>query len=324
MGQRAFLPIVLSFAILACDDDGTGTSDNAGGAGGATSASSGTTSSVSSTVTNGAGGQTSTSATSGSTATSSASSGTGGAPALGSKTGQIGVFSGATSQSEVGYSVTAGFVERPDASPGVFVESTVGPCAIKTFSTPEVFGPKIAESAGDVTITGGAVPLTLTPDGMNKYAKQKSTTVDLHAGGETLTISATGATIPAFTRDLVAPSYLDVTSPVQPANNDPLPLDRTQDLVFTWNGGGTGEFVVLLGDSATSMTCKFPTTPGTATVPAAALSMLEPGSHGLFLMQAASTEVVTAGDWTVQIIVASSLLWNGAADSQSFSYQASN
>lgn len=317
MDHRAFFPAVLSIAILACDDDGSTASDNDGGSGGASSATS--------TVTSTASGTTSAStATAGSTSSSGASTGAGGAPIVGTKTGLVGVFSGPTSQSDVGYSVSAGFVERPDATPGVYVESTEGPCVVRVYSALETFGPKVAESAGNVMIDGGSVGVMLSPDAMNHYAKQESTTTNLHAGGDAITVTATGATIPAFTRTLTAPSYIDVTSPAQPADGDPLPIDRTKDLVFGWDGGGAGDLVVLLGDATTSMTCKLPTAPGTGAIPAAALAKLAPSSSGFFLMQAASRTDVVVDDWTVQVIVASSLTWNGVADSQSFSYQASN
>lgn len=314
MDHRAFLPLFFAFAIVACEDDEASTSGNDGGGG----ASSGSTS----------GATTSGSTTSGSTTTSSSSgmssTGTGEAPTNGSKTGLVGVFSGASSQSDVGYSVSAGFVARPDAAPGVYVESMVGPCVIKTFSEPEVFGQKIAGSAGDVIVEGGLVPVTLSPDARNLYAKRESTAVDLYEGGETVTISATGDTVPAFTTELLAPSHVDITLPIQPADDAPLPLDRTADLVLTWDDGGFGELVVLLGDPTTSITCKFPTAAGTATIPSAALQKLAPSSLGFFLMEPASRKDLVVGEWTVQIVVASSLRWNGVADSQSFSYQASN
>lgn len=54
------------------------------------------------------------------------------------------------------------------------------------------------------------------------------------------------------------------------------------------------------------------------------LAALAPGAQGAFIMEPVSRKNVTAGDWTVQVLVGSSLTWNGVFNPQIFTYQASN
>ena len=169
------------------------------------------------------------------------------------------------------------------------------------------------------------MPLTLTPDATGAYAPVKDVSNDLFAGGEKIVLSAAGAMVPGFTANAVAPATVDITLPVEPANKAPLPVDRNQDLVFTWQNGSIGDVVAILSDGvSTKLTCTFPAAAGTGTVPHAALLELAPSSTGLFVIEPISAQTVIAGEWAVQVVVGNALTWNGVPNPQTLSYQASN
>lgn len=125
--------------------------------------------------------------------------------------------------------------------------------------------------------------------------------VALFTGGETLTITATGAKVPAFEATLPAPAHLAMNAPVYPLGS-PMPIDKTQDLVFEWSGESVGEMEIRISgpqqlpEPQTDIHCRFPASAGTGTVPAAVLSKVTLSGSGTIAADVAATrEVVTAG-----------------------------
>ena len=278
----------------------------------------------------GAGGTSPTSGSSGgaggeSTSATSASSGTGGA-ASGRKLALVSVISGPLSAAQLhSYKVQAGFVSAPDGSEAVSTASTVGACEVRIYTTPPTLGTPGNEDAGVITITGGKVPVTLTPDAQSIYPSAADPASDLFSGGETITITAAGGAVPAFTASLVASGGIDVTLPLQPPGNGPLAVDRTSDLAFAWTGGGTGKVVVNLNDGlGVKVRCTFDSAAGTGLIPKAALAALGPNSKGTFGLGAGTLKTVTAGNWSIPIVVGTAKTWNGVYNPQTFTYQALN
>ena len=153
--------------------------------------------------------------------------------------------------------------------------------------------------AGPLTIVGGPGTHTLT-----------------FVSGETVSITAAGAEVPAFTVSLRAP--IVVAFPTLSAK---MAIDRKQGLGFSWTGDAAGPVVaafstyVEMEGAATAKTflvaCTFEGAAPTAKIPGAALADLPAGPVSFSIYQAATT-VVTAGKWDVSIGVFASTVDYGA------------
>jgi hypothetical protein len=265
-----------------------------------------------------------TSSSSSSSTTSSSSSSSGGAGGV--KQGLVAVTSGAGVQGNAhGHTAQAVFVSAADGSLGVSTVKDVGPCKVTTYTTPPVAGKGMPMSAGDVDVMGGAMALKLTADAMNNYAPIDDKTTDLFTGGEMLSVHAAGGDVPAFSFMTVAPSALDLTAPPRPANQAPLMLDRASDLALTWDSAGMGSVIVAFSDSSpTLVQCTFAAKDKAGTIPKDALAALAKGAAGTFFFGPGSSDVVAAGDYQVQVVVANSASWGGSPNTTSFTYQATN
>ncbi|MEP7123941.1 MAG: hypothetical protein ABJE95_23635 [Byssovorax sp.] len=314
------LTAILTFAPLVAGCGGTpetnSTAGSTTGAGGAPS-----TTSTSTTTTGSSGGAGGASSSSGSTS----STGTGGPPG-GRKIGSITLVSGPASAAMLHMTtVKAGFLDAPDGKEAVSIASPQGACEVRTFLAPAVVGTPVNADAGVITITGGKVPITMTPDAMSKYADVKDSVNDLFDGGEAITIAATGGMVPGFATKITASAGIDLTLPLQPANNGPLSVDRKLDLVFTWKNGAAGEVVAVLDDGMTTrLTCTFQAAAGTGTIPKTALAKLAPTASGLFVIGAFTAKTLTGQGWTITLGVGTAKTWNGVYNPQTFSYKATN
>jgi hypothetical protein len=205
------------------------------------------------------------------------------------------------------------------------VATTKGACEIRTVLAQAVVGTPVDASAGVITITGGKVPVTLTPDAASKYADAKDPANDLFDGGEVITVAATGGSVPGFVTKITASAGIDLSLPLQPPNNLPLSVDRMNDLVFTWKNGAAGEVVAVLDDGiSTKLTCTFPAVDGKGTITKAALAKLAPSSKGLFVIGSFTARTLTGAGWTITLGVGTNKTWNGVFNPQTFSYQAAN
>ena len=146
--------------------------------------------------------------------------------------------------------------------------------------TPTLF----SRDAGDITVTGvGASMATISFGPIHSttsmgYTPAQGMTLFYKAGDKLTAKGAGGADLPAFAlQTLTAPGDIVLTSMGCAGSVCP-DLDRTQDLVVTWTGGGAGKVGVLFEtDSDVShvdLTCDFDATAGTGTVPHALLMLL--------------------------------------------------
>ena len=220
-------------------------------------------------------------------------------------------------------SVAAGFIadHKTASFANVLLTLDAGPgsCTVGalSFQPPPASGTQV--SAGTITVTGGSAPIALAPaDGGSgeQYAPlQHAGTV---ASGQTLTIAASGATVPAFSTNLVVPDAVTFTQP-DIVDASSLAIGRSTDWPIAWTGGSAGTLTFqvsqTVGATGTLIVCTFPESAGSGVIPAAALGYLTPSS-ALDGGSPESTSVgvstfasqsVTAGDWTVAVDIAISL-----------------
>ena len=200
---------------------------------------------------------------------------------LGVEAGSVSLLAGAQwgQDGHDGYdTVTTGFRDAPDGTNGLYTTSNIGPCTIRVVVTEPINGTATYRNAGPVTVSGGSVPISLTPmtpdaSSGTDYNAIFGFTSSLFSGGESFTFAATGAEVPAFTATVVAPSTIDLQSPVVPSDGMPFALDRSADLDFAWSSGGFGDRRRLLrGLDGHHRGCTFPSSSGTGTIPTAALA----------------------------------------------------
>lgn len=175
-----------------------------------------------------------------------------------------------------------------------------GPCEELDCSAAVTAG---SHSAGTITVTGATVPVSIPPGTNGVYPGYQATQA-LFNGGETLTVAASGAEVPAFMKSVTAPGKATITSPAKPASGSPyLMVNRAAGFSLTWTGGGSGKLMVSLfggTNQTTRVTCKFDASAGTGMIPAAALMTL-PAGNGGFAMAAITETSVTSGDWGVTL-----------------------
>ena len=156
-----------------------------------------------------------------------------------------------------------------------------------------------AVSAGTLTISGGSTasstafpqPLVIPYDPSASYDYSlHAATVDL---GETLTFTASGAEVAAFSVTTgQTPAYIMVTSPavttpIGDAGDLGFTLDETHDLTVTWTGGSAGSKTEVqlsadgAGNLANEVDCFFDGAGGTGSVPSSLLTKLG-AVEGLF------------------------------------------
>jgi hypothetical protein len=201
-----------------------------------------------------------------------------------------------------GGTASAGFPASGDYCTTV---QTIGACEVKTCTTPSE-----TVSAGAITITGAAEAITLTPAADHTYATFM-TAMPLFAGGESITFSAAGAEVPAFTASITTPAKATITSPAKPTPNAPyLNINRTLDMTVRWTGDGTGQVQVALNSSNAEhrLFCRFDASAGEGTLPTAALMTLDAGLGGFAMGSIADAEH-DAGDWAIDVSAYFNAVW---------------
>ncbi len=211
-----------------------------------------------------------------------------------------------------GQFVAAFYTTPLEPAPGCsYAVADGGPCLVTTCPsiTPNDAGPVSLVTAGALTVTGGAfgdAGIDLGPDTLGSYLY--NTVGPMFAPGDTITVSAAGATVPAFAaQSLVAPGPITLTSPT--SDGGTFAIDTSKDLTVSWTGGSSGDHVFLglnafftSGASATAL-CSWDATLGQGTVPQGALAPLAAGdaqagrSTASWYQQADTT--FTAGRWNV-------------------------
>jgi len=210
---------------------------------------------------------------------------------------------------------SAGFWEPSAPAPSACVRETFGSCTVSTCPTaastdpaPPITNP----DAGYITFASTQVGYSkeLIPDSAGAYAGDVDTTL-LWAGGESVSLSAPGAEVPAFDATATMPIPLVVERSDLAADTDDgfLPFDATQDLVLDFSNGKAGVTIQVSGSSgysgqatSTALYCSFESAPGTLTVPAAALAALATMAYPVVYLYTVGRTDVSVGNYDVMLI----------------------
>lgn len=167
--------------------------------------------------------------------------------------------------------------------PAACAVSKTSSCEVRRCKGPSASDPPKLESVGTITLTGAAFPVTLKPTHSSIDPAMAASDLvygtaigaQLFVGGETITVAAAGALVPAFTTSVHAPPPIDLTEPLDGATLDP------GGVSLSWPAGDGDTFVVLeLGSTCagvtTHVTCTYVAKDGKGFIPADALA----GLHG--------------------------------------------
>jgi hypothetical protein len=214
-------------------------------------------------------------------------------------------------------SVSAGFVDGPgNGLPKGCRREVIDNCATVlcdfTDGGAQTVSPGAPRSAGVITIGGTATAFTLEYDAAGmKYGAVPAVPTDqlLFTGGSSITFDAAGQDVPAFAESLVAPTPITVTSPALP-----LSIDTGNDLVFDWKGSSAGMVAFNIrtvsgaGASATLVSCQFPPSALTGTIPSALLQQLDKTdatTSAVLTTDLSTTKAVRSGDYMIHLAVGS-------------------
>lgn len=191
---------------------------------------------------------------------------------------------------------------------------TYGACTVTTCpSTPPDPPPPptvAAPGAGTLSLTAAAASYakTLNPDaGYGAYGADIDTTVDF-LGGESVSISAAGGEIPAFSGTVVMPVPLSITT-VLPARdtNGSIPFRVAEDLVLEVSGGMPdvvvqvdGRTGISGGPTKSSLSCFVESESGTLTIPSEALTPL--GTSAFVVLYTLRRSSLITGDYDILVV----------------------
>jgi len=159
-------------------------------------------------------------------------------------------------------------------------------------------------SAGTLVVSGPWLmpPVTLAP-GANDFYEYTSSSPGFTAG-QTITVTASGAVVPAFGPDgVVAPQLTQLTSPSISPDGGTTVIPTGVDLQLTWSGGQAGATMLFqaAGSNGQDYTyCTWNGTDGQGTVPAATLKPFSGTSGYLFYGQYNSTSFF-AGPYAISL-----------------------
>ncbi len=293
-------------------DGGASSSSTHSGSGGGMSSSGTTESAAGSTASTSTASLSSASTTTASSATkagSSASSsgstsdaGDGGGGGLGETTSAITIYQCVDSPAYCGASgelaINALFEYQEPC-----VTTTSGACSLTTCAMVVTNG---GLDAGTLTVSGGSIPAGTVVGNGGPGLYNTNLTGVLLSSGQTVSMSATGAAIPAFGPEAVkVPPLVTVASPSF-ANAGTTTISRASDLTVEWTGGAAGQQMTMLislfasgGDTPYDLQCSWNASLGHGTAPAALLQMTPAGIGGTIQLGQQSTTTFTAGAHTL-------------------------
>ncbi len=177
-----------------------------------------------------------------------------------------------------------------------------GACAY--YSCPNSMQPN-GVSAGTITMSDPTLvpPLTVTPMGTTNFYEYSSSSAGFFAG-QTITLTASGATVPPFgPENVVAPQLTQITSPPIYADGGTTVIPTGADLVVTWSGGQAGATMLLeaaSGNGTDYTYCTWNGSDGKGIVPAATLKPFS-GTSGYFIYGQYNTTSFFAGPYAISL-----------------------
>jgi hypothetical protein len=171
--------------------------------------------------------------------------------------------------------------------------------------------PAVAPSAGRITVSGAKIPLAAAPGPSGTYGTSARGPVS--DGGETVTISAGGAEVPAFEVQLTVPATTDIFHP----NYDPNAInlfgrDEGLELRAAYTGGRLEGFLAdALSPPYNAVTC-FPAPDfGLIFFPPKSIAALHGTDEGHLRVRSISRKEVMAGGWRITVTVAQAMMKTG-------------
>jgi hypothetical protein len=190
----------------------------------------------------------------------------------------------------------------------------MGPCRVTDCRTmtdppnpePPVPDPLPAPNAGLVTVRStGTFTADLTPDGTGIYVS--SGLSGALVGEESVTVTAAGGDVPAFSHTMTYPLLMLLTQPEFDDVQTEYVVSRADDLVLRWDRGSAALRIQVQSRASTAqLACLLEAEAGTATIPGALLSLLDQGAELMLL--GVQTERVVAGDYDVSVSSAGALM----------------
>lgn len=311
MLRHLFVPLFAFASVLASACGSTSSKSDGGGAGTPGSGTGGQAGAASA----GAGG--------GGAAGSGGVGGVGGtAGASGGATGGTGVVAGATGLGGVGGasasprkmgSVYIGSAPDPTTSSATTAGADFilyppqdsctyeshGPCALAICGTPN---PQGYLSAGTVVLSSDVMTQQVSQLINGTYESLYFPGDLWSAAGVTVTVSAPGGDVPAFSAQFPAPAVLAIPDATAVAIET---AKHGQDIALTWQGGGACqaifEFSERQGDTTYDAVCAFPSSDDSGTIPAAALAPFPAGTAPTYTFTCTVTTNLMVGDWAINI-----------------------
>jgi hypothetical protein len=201
--------------------------------------------------------------------------------------------------------VGATFYPTPQPLLGTCTTTSYGACTHYDCSNQADAGAPIG--AGTLTVTGGTlgngVMITQGMGGSYQYQSMSA----LFAQGDTLGVSATGGTIPAFGPiDVVGTGIIAVTAPV-PNGMGVYTINTAQALPLTWTGGEANALALFevsanFGTGSRGVLCFYDATLGSSSIPSAAMSNLTGGSGPAFVYGQWRETDFTAGAYPLRAV----------------------
>lgn len=195
----------------------------------------------------------------------------------------------------------ASFYTTAQGNGGCTVTSS-GACAYYACPTPTQMN---GVSAGTITVTGPwlGTPVTMTPGGGTNVYQYTSSSPGFSAG-QTLTVTASGATVPAFGPEaVVAPQLTQLTSPAVATDGGTTIIPTGADLPITWNGGQPGATMILEAAASNGQSytlCTWNGTAGQGVVPSAALQPFS-GQTGFLVYGQYNATSFSAGPFAISL-----------------------
>lgn len=159
--------------------------------------------------------------------------------------------------------------------------------------------------AGAIYITGGLRDVTLMPDPDGTYITDAANEILWGGAVDTLTITAGGGDIEAFSEQVAAPSLIEITSP--DFSVEPILITSGEAFTATWTDGGIGVTAVTVNgfdaDTTVTVRCEFPSSAGTGTLPTSLMSWLDGYVDGTLSISNATRTTITPSNYAVQLIL---------------------
>jgi hypothetical protein len=175
----------------------------------------------------------------------------------------------------------------------------IGACRLDLCTPPTVHA-----SAGQVGASVGTVTRTAAGADAGAGANQGTWPGQLWQPGETVRLFATGAEVPAFEETVPGPAPFTL---IEPAPSAMIGVSRAQPLRVRWSGGDFGSAVVALvgmsvsAGSPLQVKCSFSAALGEGSVPAEALSDLDPAQRTTLVAFAEGYKRLDRGGWLLRV-----------------------